>query len=370
MTVDVSATPRQSEGTLFDADHVGRVRKDLRLEPGYVRKLRTAFFKHAQTPEQALESLPLETREAFAERVRFSVLEFDQRFDSRVDGATRLIFRTQNDGLDRESCLRAATGRVSLCISSQVGCAAACDFCATGRMGIAQNLTSEEILDQVAQANRLLREEERRVRNIVFMGMGEPFHNEEHLHRSLETLTQSDAFHHSPTRILISTVGITDTLLRTAKRFPQVNYAISLHATDQSTRESLIPLAKRYPLTDVRSCIQELNHLQSERTTVMIEYLMLQGINDSPKQAEQLLKWIKDLRVHINLIPYNQVAEAPHLEGSSRQSIETFGDILRSTGQPTTIRYSMGHDIEAACGQLVQHENRQVAKQHSVRRSS
>ena len=290
-------------GTIFDAEHVDRVRKSLRLEPGDVRKLRTAFFKHSLLPEKALESIPPEKRDAFAKQVRLSVLRLDQRFDSSVDGATRLIFRTPA-GLAIESViLRAATGRVSLCISSQVGCAAACDFCATGRMGIAQNLTAEEILDQVAQAKQLLRHEERQVRNIVFMGMGEPLHNEQNLRESLESLAGSNSFHHSLTRTLVSTVGVTDGLLRTAKQFPRLKLALSLHSTDQAVRESLIPLAKRYPLTDLWSCIEEINHLQSDRTPVMMEYLMLKGINDSPEQANQLIHWAEGLRVSRQLDP-------------------------------------------------------------------
>ncbi len=366
--LDVNKATKQSVGTIFDATHMDLVRKDLRLEPGDVRKLCTAFFKHSHSPETALESLPPEARNSFAERVRLSELQLDQRFDSSVDGATRLIFRTVARFAIESVILRAATGRVSLCISSQIGCAAACDFCATGRMGIAQNLTVAEILDQVAQANRLLREESRRVRNIVFMGMGEPFHNEQNLHASLEALARNNAFHHSLTRILISTVGITEGLLRTAKRFPLAKFALSLHSADQAIRESIIPLAKRYPLTDLWSCIEELNYLQSKRTPVLIEYLMLKGINDSPEQANQLIEWLKGLRVHVNLIPYNRVVEAPHLEGSSREVIETFGHILRSTGQVTTVRYSMGQDIDAACGQLTKHENRRIAKQQSLLR--
>ncbi len=131
--------------------------------------------------------------------------------------------------------LRPGTGRTALCVSSQIGCAAKCDFCATGKMGIAHNLSAADVLDQLVQANEALRGEGRRVRNLVFMGMGEPLHNEENLYRVLEALTDPALLHHPPSRILVSTVGVPDAMVRLARRFPEVNQALSLHAVRQAT---------------------------------------------------------------------------------------------------------------------------------------
>lgn len=350
------------QGSIFEAASVDRVRRALKIDPTHVRRLKIQLLKHFDGVDEALASLPQEVRLAFKERIRLSALRLDKRFDSSIDGATKLIFRTEGGYAIESVILRAATGRTALCVSSQVGCAAACDFCATGRMGIAKNLDAFEILDQVLQANRLLRAESRQVRNIVFMGMGEPFHNADALHAALATLQDGACFNHAPSRVLVSTVGIPDAMLLAAERFPKVNYALSLHSADQETRERIIPLARRHPLDELRETVAELNRIQPARTSVMLEHLMLRGVNDSLDHADRLVDWTRGLRVHVNLIPYNAVDEAPHLTGSSRSVIERFGDRVRSSGVPTTIRYSMGADIAAACGQLVKHENRTVAR--------
>jgi 23S rRNA (adenine2503-C2)-methyltransferase len=278
-----------------------------------------------------------------------------------LDGATKLLFRT-SAGLVLESVvLRIATGRTTLCVSSQVGCAAACDFCATGKMGIARDLSSAEILDQVVQARQLATTEGRSIRNIVFMGMGEPFHNEENLYAAIDALVAPELFHHPPSRLLVSTVGLPDAMIRCARRFPAIHLALSLHSADQATRETIVPLAARYPQVELRRALVELNRIQPTHTDVMIEYLLLAGVNDSPAAARQLVDWLGNLRVHVNLIPYNPIDDAPHLAGSDRPTREAFGAILKSAGLKTTIRYSLGADIAAACGQLVRRENRRPA---------
>jgi 23S rRNA (adenine2503-C2)-methyltransferase len=192
------------------------------------------------------------------------------------------------------------------------------------------------------------------------MGMGEPFHNEENLYAALDLLTAPQTFHFSPTKILVSTVGIADAMLRCGRRFPQVNLALSLHSVRQETRERLVPLAKRYPLDQLQAALRQLNSLQGKQ--VMIEYLMLANVNDSLAEAEELAEWLAGLNVHVNLIPYNAIDDAPHLVGTERGEREAFAAILKQAGIPTTIRYSLGADIAAACGQLVRKENREVAK--------
>lgn len=350
---------------VHDTLSVDQLRSELRIEPGRLRRLRIDYFKKFRGQETALAALPTEQQTAFAKRVDFHPLLLDQRHDSQEDGASKLIFRTRGGYLIESVLLRATTGRVALCVSSQVGCAAKCDFCATGRMGMAHDLSAAEILDQLVQANEQLAldsqaEEKRTVRNLVFMGMGEPFHNETALYEALTSLADPKTFHHPPSRILVSTVGIADAMLRCAGRFPAVNLALSLHSVRQATRESIIPLAKRYPLDELQRTLRQLN--QRQRGSVMIEYLMLAGVNDSLEEAHELAEWLDGMNVHVNLIPYNQVAEAPHLTGTPRPEREAFANVLKQAGLPTTLRYSMGQDIEAACGQLVRQENRAVAQ--------
>jgi len=362
---------------IHDTAAIDQLRRELRIEPGLVRRMRIAFFKHYRVAEAALAELPADVRRAFAAQVEFHPLTLHKRCDSQIDGATKLIFRTQAGMLIESVLLRAATGRVALCVSSQVGCAAACDFCATGRMGMAHNLSAAEIIDQLVQANQQLALDHQqrgapgdaaKVRNLVFMGMGEPFHNEAALHETLAALTDPALVHHPPSRILVSTVGIADAMLRCGARFPQVNLALSLHSVRQATREQIIPLAKRSPINQLQQTLRQLNQLQQRQ--VMIEYLMLAGVNDSPDEALELVEWLADVDVHVNLIPYNRVDDAPHLVGTDKAGREAFAAVLKSAGLPTTIRYSMGADIEAACGQLVRSENRAVAAAAAQQRTA
>ncbi|HWE01681.1 MAG TPA: 23S rRNA (adenine(2503)-C(2))-methyltransferase RlmN [Tepidisphaeraceae bacterium] len=331
--------------SVYDLCGLDRLQRGLRLDPRRVRTLRNDLLKKFIDADSALRGFPA------ALRVAPQALRPFDRFDSSTDGATKLLFRT-SDGLLIESViLRLATGRTTLCVSSQVGCAAACEFCATGKMGLSRNLSTDEILDQLLLAGRIVTAEKRTIRNIVFMGMGEPFHNEKNLFQALDALISPKLFHHSPKKILVSTVGIADAMLRCAERFPAVNLAISLHSVRQPVRERLIPLAKKYSLDQLRGTIAEINRAFGAR--VMIEYLMLAGVNDSTEDAGELIGWLRGLNVHVNLIPFNAIGDADQLVGSDRATRQTFADTLKAAGFKTTLRFSLGNDIAAACGQLV-----------------
>lgn len=337
---------------LFDRMGIESLRQELKLDPQDLRRWRNNLLKHFVSDAEALRGMPA------ADRVSLHTMELLRQIDSQVDGATKLLQRTEGGKLIEVVILRIASGRTTLCVSSQIGCAAACEFCATGKMGIARNLRPDEMLDQVLIAGQLLATEQRKIRNIVFMGMGEPFHNEANLYQALESLVAADLFYHPPTRILVSTVGVADAMLRCAERFPRVRLGLSLHSVRQEVREQIIPLARLYPLPRLRETVREINAKTS--LPMMIEYLMLEGLNDSDADAHELIKWVTDLNVHVNLIPYNPIAEAPHLRGSDRTTRERFAALLKDAGIKTTIRYSLGQDIAAACGQLVKNENRRV----------
>ncbi len=336
--------------SIYNTLEFEKVRRELNIDSQSIRKLRNALFKHFRSDESALREVPV------GDRLVLHHLKQASRHDSQIDGATKLLFRTATENLIEAVILRITSGRTTLCVSSQVGCAAACDFCATGKMGIARNLSAEEICDQVLHAGQILAEEGRVIRNIVFMGMGEPFHNEEQLYTAIEILIASQTFHFSPAKMLVSTVGIPEAMLRCARRFPQVNLALSLHSVSQPTRERLIPLAAKYPLEELKATLRKINALQGK--PVMIEYLMLAGVNDSNESAHALVEWLSGLDTHVNLIPYNPIEDAPHLQGTERVGRERFAEILKQANLPTTIRYSLGADIAAACGQLVRKENR------------
>jgi 23S rRNA (adenine2503-C2)-methyltransferase len=340
--------------SIYDLPAFDRLQRELRLDPASIRRLRIDWLKHFLPDDAALAPFPA------AERVARRGMELFKRCDSAVDGATKLLLRTSAGLLIEAVILRLVTGRTTLCVSSQVGCAAGCDFCATGKMGMARNLSADDILDQVLRAGQLLRAEKRSIRNIVFMGMGEPFHNEKNLHEALAALISPKLFHHSPGKILVSTVGVADAMLRCAEKFPAVNLALSLHSVRQDVRERLIPLARKYPLDQLRSTIAELN--RAFGITVMIEYLMLAGVNDSPADAQELIAWLGGLSVHVNLIPFNAIEDAPNLTASGPAEIAAFASALKAAGLKTTTRHSLGNDIAAACGQLVRRENREIVR--------
>jgi 23S rRNA (adenine2503-C2)-methyltransferase len=345
--------------SIHDFIAIERWRSRHKLDSEHLRRLRTAFYKKHTGPGPALALLPAPLRDDFSARFEFHALQLDSRRDSARDGATKLLFRTAGELLLESVILRLASGRTALCVSTQVGCAARCEFCATGKMGLARNLTAGEILDQLVQASLLLAPEGRTVRNLVFMGMGEPFHNEDQLYAALETLVDRRAFHINPKRLMISTVGIPDAMVRCARRWPEVRLALSLHSTRHEIRRRLMPIAGRYSLEVLREALAEVAAIGQHE--VMIEYLLLDGLTDTDEDAAALTAYLRGLRVHVNLIPYNPIAEAPALARSSPQRQAAFSAALKAAGFPVTTRYSLGADIAAACGQLIRDSQRGAA---------
>jgi len=341
--------------SIHDTAALEQLRKRLRIEPEHVRSLRNAFYKKQQPPETALGQLPEPLRGAFSNAVAFHTLTLCQRHDSQLDGASKLLYRTARGQLLESVILRIASGRSSLCVSSQVGCAVRCRFCATGQLGLAQNLTRDEILDQVIQANRLLYAQGRSIRNVVFMGMGEPLHNEAEVYQALDVLLSPQCFDLSPARVLVSTVGIPDAMVRCAQRFPRLGMALSLHSARQAQRESLIPLARRYSLAVLRQAMEQVTSLQQR--PLMVEYLLLAGWNDTDQDLSALSAFLDGLRVHINLIPYNSIGGDTGLIGTPVERRREFAVALARAGYPVTVRYSLGADIAAACGQLARLES-------------
>jgi 23S rRNA (adenine2503-C2)-methyltransferase len=237
--------------------------------------------------------------------------------------------------------------RITLCMSSQAGCAMACEFCATARMGLHRNLTVGEILGQVFLARRELGSDEH-LTNYVFMGMGEPLANYPRLVKALSIMTSEWGMGISPRRITVSTVGIVPMMERLITDIP-VRIAVSLHATTNDLRDRLAPINQRYPLEVLLDACKRLPLKQRERIT--FEYVMLRGINDSPDDARRLVKLLAPLRGKVNLIFFNAF-EGSGFATSSRAAVEDFQAILRKGNLTATIRESRGLDIAAACGQL------------------
>ncbi len=345
---------------IHDLAAVEDLRRELKLDPYHLRRFFTQWLKNRRGEAAALAEIPAAAREAFARRVRLSSLRLEQRHDSAVDGASKLLLATHDDLRIETVVLRVQSGRTALCISSQVGCGVGCSFCATGRLGARRNLTPAEILDQVIVANSMLEPEGRRVRNIVFMGMGEPLHNEQGLHGALDTLLHKHRFDHAPGHVCVSTVGIPAAMVAFARRHPKVRMALSLHAARDDVRRRLIPLAEHHDLQSLRTATAEVIAVQD--APVMLEYLLLDGVNDGEADLEALVDWIGAMDVHVNLIPYNVVPGVAELSATPRARREDFGRELKRRGLTVTLRYSLGADVAAACGQLVRDENRRTGR--------
>ena len=342
--------------SIFSTDAIDGWRRERRLDPEPLRRLSESLVRKFEGLTRAVECLPAEHREDFRRTFTPHTLTLADRCDSELDGATKLLFRTGEDLPLESVILRVASGRTSLCVSSQVGCAARCDFCATGRMSVVKNLTAEEILDQVLQAGQILAPEGRRLRNIVFMGMGEPLHNETELHRALAALVDRRSFNLHPARIMVSTVGIPAGMIRLAQIQPQIRVALSLHSVRPEVRQSLMPISLRHGLDELQSAMREVTRIGQRE--IMIEYLLLADVNDTDEDRRLLIEYLRGIDVHVNLIPYNPIEDAPHLVGSSPEQSRQFAAGLKAAGLRVTTRYSLGSDVAAACGQLARGNQR------------
>lgn len=234
--------------------------------------------------------------------------------------------------------------RLTVCVSTQVGCPMACDFCATGKGGFGRNLAPHEIIDQVLTVQT---DFGRRVSHIVFMGMGEPLLNLENAVAAIKSLNEDVGI--GQRCMTLSTVGIPNRIRQLAQYQLQVTLAVSLHASNQALREKLIPSARKYPLEDLLAECREYVNLTGRR--VSFEYILLAGVNDDIKQAAKLAQLLRGFQSHVNLIPYNPIQEADYQRPSSSQ-IQAFVSTLKQQRIATSVRYSRGLEADAACGQL------------------
>lgn len=234
--------------------------------------------------------------------------------------------------------------RLTVCVSSQVGCPMACDFCATGKGGFVRNLATHEIVDQVLTVQTAF---EQRVSNIVFMGMGEPLINAQNVVAAVKCLNQDVGI--GQRSITISTVGIPGQIRRLAQHQLQVTLAVSLHGSNQALRTQLIPSAQQYPLTNLLDECREYVAVTGRRVT--FEYILLAGLNDSEIHAAELTQLLRGFQSHVNLIPYNPIDEVDY-QRPSRKRINQFTDSLKASGIAVSVRYSRGLEKDAACGQL------------------
>jgi 23S rRNA (adenine2503-C2)-methyltransferase len=310
-----------------------------RGEPSYRLRQIWQWTSGGVASYDGMTTLPKALRAALADDVPFSTLELVEERESR-DGTVKALFRTA-DGHPVEAVLmRYRDGRRSLCLSSQSGCPLTCTFCATGAMRFGRNLTASEILDQALHFRRM-----EPVNHAVYMGMGEPFLNVDHVLASAQRLPDLGITHR---RTTISTVGWVPGLRRFVDEVDQpIRLALSIHAAEPAKRSDLMPVNDRYPLDDVLAECRR--YVELRRRKVFVEYVMLAGVNDSPADARALAAALDARSFKVNLIPYNPTGM---FDGSSREVIERFKNVLGRARIPATVRLTRGRDIEAACGQL------------------
>lgn len=262
--------------------------------------------------------------------------------------------------------------RGTLCVSSQVGCALDCSFCSTAQQGFSRNLSTAEIIGQVWFAARRLGSlhttGERRVTNVVLMGMGEPLLNFDNVVRALDLMLDDFAYGLSKRRVTLSTSGVVPGLMRLAER-ADVALALSLHAPNNDLRDQLVPLNKKYPIEVLLPAVKHYLDSSKANKKVTIEYVMLKGVNDSLEHAKQLVRLLKDVPSKINLIPFNPFPKTSY-QTTSQKDVDLFGEVLLKKGFVVVTRRTRGDDIDAACGQLVgkvaDRTKRQLRRQNEI----
>jgi len=297
---------------------------------------------------EEMTDIPKVLRSKLSENFSLALPEIVEK-EEDLDGTVKFALRLE-DGNLIETVIIPERDHYTLCVSTQVGCPIGCKFCVTGKLGFKRNLEVYEILSQVVIARRYLKEkgEELPLRNIVFMGMGEPLLNLKNLIKALKILAHPKGFNYSRKRLTVSTVGLIKEMEILAREFP-VALALSLHAPTDEMRRELIPIAKKYTIEELISACKRFPRIKNSRTT--IEYVMIKGVNDSIECAKKLAELLKGYPFKVNLIPFNPYPELP-FERPSQEDVERFQKYLLSRKILTTVRKSKGLGIKAACGQL------------------
>jgi 23S rRNA (adenine2503-C2)-methyltransferase len=332
----------------FDLEEIRNFLKDLGEPPYRGDQVYHWITCKAAISFDEMSNLPKILREKLDKTFSLSLPE-SVELQRDEEGTTKFALKLE-DGEIIESVLIPERDHFTLCVSTQVGCALGCTFCLTAKSGFKRNLKVYEIISQVVLAKRYLKEkgEELPLRNIVFMGMGEPLANYKNLVKALKILEDKRGFNFSRKRLTVSTAGLVEKMYELAKDFPTA-LALSLHAPNDELRKKLMPIAKKYPLKVLIKALKDFPRVKNGRHT--IEYILIKNINDSLIHAKELANLFKKMPVKINLIPFNPHPELPY-ERPEEERILAFQKYLLSQGILTTIRKSKGLKISAACGQL------------------
>lgn len=304
--------------------------------PGYrASQILEWIYRKGVTDPLLFTNIPLELRELLASNFSWELPAIDSHLVSK-DGSEKFLLRTKDDLLC-EMVVMPYDSRVTLCVSSQVGCRLGCTFCQTGRMGLKRNLTSGEILAQILLAGR-------KVTNVVFMGMGEPLDNYDEVVKACRVMVDPSLLSLARSRVTISTAGVVPGIRRLSRDLP-VGLAVSLHNADDAKRSAMMPINRRYPLQELKEA------LEGYPSTITFEYVMIEEENDTIADAKRLVKYLSGLRAKVNLIPLNHFP-GKEIKASSAERIRRFQSYLAERSIPAPVRYSRGQDISGGCGQL------------------
>ena len=334
-----------------------------RKEPAFrLKQAKQAYFVELADSWEAVTTYSKPLREACVEVAPWDTLKPVRTLAAPHGDTVKTLFEC-HDGQKIEAVLmRHEDGRNTVCVSSQVGCAMACAFCATGTMGLTRNLTSSEIYEQVMYFARWLKKEDKgeKVTNLVLMGMGEPFHNYDNVMKALRVLNDHKGFNLGARHMSISTCGIVPAILKLADEDFQVNLAISIHAGTDETRNKFMPVNTPYNLEKLLTAVR--TYMEKTNRKVMFEYLLLKGINDSFEEANALADILgPDYRlVHVNVIKFHPTES---FDATNKENRIEFVRWLHDRGVPATHRVTFGEDIDAACGQLAVEESNGVTHQ-------
>ena len=317
------------------------------LERFRARQVFRWIHRHGVTVFDEMTDLSQRLRATLAASFTLTTPQVVKR-ERSVDGTEKFVLRLA-DGNMIESVFIPDTPAMTFCISTQVGCAMACRFCLTGKMGLVRNLTAGEIVGQVRVLADALGMRDKRF-NLVLMGMGEPLHNYDETMKALRILADEHGLAVSPRRVTLSTVGLLSALERLAQEPLMPNLAISLHAPTDAIRGELVPINKKYGVADIIDACRRFP--LKRRSRITFEYVMLAGVNDSPDDARRLATLLSRVKSKVNLIPLNAAPGIP-FERPSDQTIDRFAQILADHHLTVSVRKSRGRDIRAACGQLI-----------------
>lgn len=309
------------------------------------------------TSWEHMANVPASLRQSLAEGTPFSTMKPVREMVTDNGDTYKILYETF-DGQFVETVLMLYRDRATVCVSCQVGCAVGCAFCATGLGGLMRNLTAGEIVQQTVDAARRASELGRSLTNLVMMGMGEPLQNYVDTMRFINIIHDSRGLNFGARRITISTSGIVPRIDALAEEPLQVNLAVSLHAPNDELRSQLVPINNRYPIADLMAACDR--YIEKTGRRISFEYALMNGVNSSDDIARELGQLLRGRLCHVNVIPFNPV-EMLEFERPDPEGIERFAEVLRSTGIPTTVRYSRGVEIAAACGQLRHQHQRGTA---------